>query len=402
MSRREVPFGHANYLVRESQVPLALAFSENVATCDACDDPGKAVMLYWLKKSSCFSRIQGEYTHTGIGVAENTKGQWFCTQIFATFKTKISKKDGILVMSRYVNNQRRKNNLPPLIITISPCSRLLQYRQSKSSNLSDLNTLVIKNSFENCVEANFIFEKVAKTDICPLEDFLKALQENKAHSKTILKDYTHVSFVFDSISEKDFGCALLFAKCNPSKVKIPHMYAPYPNGAKMLLLLNDYRSYKGIHPVIMSLQWCEISQMYCDKLHNEDIDLETRKVKQRIHKLFPMSRANVGIYLTPWTPDPLQEIFLMWISNLNTKLAILDPDFNVFGFGIAFEPEKYVYSTRVIGFRSLQEDKVTEEMFCMKNRFPYQLGNLTSDDDDDSTNCNVTSFVQLPNFPNLA
>lgn len=395
MSRRDVPVGHSNYQIRESQVPLALAFSENVASCDPCDDPGKTIMLTWLKKATSFSRIQGDYTHTGIGVAENANGNWFCTQIFATFKSKISRKDAILISGRFVNSFRRKNNLNPLIMTIPPASILLGLKKQKTTAMTQLSASSIKNLFEECVEADFIYESIPKTEIPPIEDFLKIIQDSKTYTKVILKEFTHVSFLYDSISEKEVGCALLLANCNFVKVKIPKNYLACPFACKILQYLNDYRKYKGLKPIIISLQWCEIAQRYCDKLVKKDTDMETRKISSKIHRMFPSSRVNVGVYLIPWTLDPIQEIFLMWVSHPITKQIVLDQEFNTLGFGLAAESNLFVYTTRIIGFKEVSADKLNDEYYATKGRKEFKLGNLTSDEDDEGYG---GSFVQMPNF----
>lgn len=382
MSNNSVPFSHMGYNTREVNAPLAIAFSENIATCEPNDDPGKTIFLSWLRKSSSFSRIQGEYTHTGIGVAENSNGLWFCTQIFATFKTKISKKEAILVISRFVNVFRRQNNIPPLNVSITAASKLMSLKLSNPIILTDLSTLIVRNVFDNCSEANYIFEKVKKSETSPVEDFIGILRENKVYLKYILKDYTHISFLFVPINENSIGCALLFGKCTTPRIKIPKMYMGFPNACKMLLLVNDYRSIKGMKPVLLSLQWCEIAQRYCDKLKREDIDMETRTMTKRIHKMFPGSKTNIGVYLTPWTQDPLQEIFLMWIANPSIKTHIISAEFNALGFGLAVESGKFIYSSRIVGFKELDESKKIDEAYCLTDRFTYSLNELSSDDDD--------------------
>ncbi|EAY10150.1 hypothetical protein TVAG_088650 [Trichomonas vaginalis G3] len=381
MSKNSIPFGHYGYNSREAMAPTTLAFSENVATCEPNDDPGKTIILSWLRKPSSFSRIQGEYTHTGIGVAENANGSWFCTQILATIKSKLSKKESLLAVTRYVNCYRRKNSVKPLIVSITAASKLMNLKLSNPSLFNDLSTLIIKNTFDNCQEANYIFEKVHKGETSPVDEFIRIIRESKMYPKLILRDYTHVSFLIDNINENTYGCILLLGKCITHHQKIPKMYMGYPNASKMLMILNDYRSIKGMKPILLSLQWCEVAQRYCDKLRKEDIDMETKTITQKIHKISPNSKPNVGVFLTPWSQDPLQEIFLMWISNPTIKEIIISSECNALGFGLSIEQYQSCYSARVIGYKEFNGEMKDEEAFCMGDRPTYALDELSSDDD---------------------
>ena len=382
MSTNKIKYGHDGFEQREAKAPLALAFTENIAFIPPSEDPGTSIVVSWIKHPSSFSRLQGEYTHTGFGIAEREDGWWYCTQILATFKTKLSKKDALIVVSRFVNRHRRKNNMRPLSISVTTASKLSKLAHEKNDALANLMPLSAKGYMENCYEAEIIVEKNSKSHVSPFEQNLKVVKENKIYCKNLLKDFTHMAFLFQSISENHYCGVLVLGKCTPINRKIPRIYIAYPQACQMLQLLNDYRTQKGEKPLVLSLQWCEVAQRHSNKMMIEKQEVETRSVSHFIRKMNPGSKTHVGVCVLNWSPDPLQEILLTWMSNQNIRSMILSSKFNTLGFGMSVLDQKSLYITRVVGYKDLSGKTISEEHYCQTEREPMSLDNLSSDDDE--------------------
>lgn len=85
MASGAVTFGHTGFSDRVAkikiQVPLTSA-AENVAYNQGYSDPATQAVQGWLKSSGHLANIRGNYTKTGIGVAVNSQGAYYFTQIF--------------------------------------------------------------------------------------------------------------------------------------------------------------------------------------------------------------------------------------------------------------------------------------------------------------------------------
>lgn len=86
MANRQVPFGHHGFEVRVEMISRSLtrtSAAENVAfnnrAYSACAQ--KAVQD-WIQSATHRNNIEGDYTLTGIGVATNSHGFYYFTQIF--------------------------------------------------------------------------------------------------------------------------------------------------------------------------------------------------------------------------------------------------------------------------------------------------------------------------------
>lgn len=84
MARGAIPFGHDGFAGRlqEAAVPCLIA-AENVAFNRGHADPVAAAVTGWLKSADHRANIEGRYDLTGIGVARDTAGIYYFTQIFA-------------------------------------------------------------------------------------------------------------------------------------------------------------------------------------------------------------------------------------------------------------------------------------------------------------------------------
>ncbi|MFM7448973.1 MAG: CAP domain-containing protein [Leptolyngbyaceae cyanobacterium] len=85
MANGQVAFGHAGFQERVkvigTQIPLRGA-AENVAYNKGAKDPAKQAVDGWLKSSGHRSNIEGDFNLTGVGVALNSKDEYYFTQIF--------------------------------------------------------------------------------------------------------------------------------------------------------------------------------------------------------------------------------------------------------------------------------------------------------------------------------
>ncbi|MEH2398424.1 CAP domain-containing protein [Nostoc sp.] len=83
MANGTVPFGHTGFSerVRAIGIPYRAA-GENVAYNQGYSDPATIAVQGWLKSPGHLANIKGNYDKTGIGVASNSKGAIYFTQIF--------------------------------------------------------------------------------------------------------------------------------------------------------------------------------------------------------------------------------------------------------------------------------------------------------------------------------
>lgn len=85
MAAGTVPFSHDGFSARVSQIRTQMPVSsaaENVAYNQGYADPATVAVQGWLKSSGHLSNIRGNYTKAGLGVAVNSRGEYYFTQIF--------------------------------------------------------------------------------------------------------------------------------------------------------------------------------------------------------------------------------------------------------------------------------------------------------------------------------
>jgi uncharacterized protein YkwD len=87
MANRKVPFSHQGFERRVSSIPLRFtSASENVAFNQGYNDPAKQAVIEWIESPGHLVNIKGYYNLTGIGVAINSEGEVYLTQIFVRMK----------------------------------------------------------------------------------------------------------------------------------------------------------------------------------------------------------------------------------------------------------------------------------------------------------------------------
>ncbi|MEH1864016.1 MAG: CAP domain-containing protein [Nostoc sp.] len=83
MASGKVPFGHTGFSERIKAIGIPYrAAGENVAYNQGYSDPATIAVQGWLKSPGHLANIKGNYDKTGIGVASNSKGAIYFTQIF--------------------------------------------------------------------------------------------------------------------------------------------------------------------------------------------------------------------------------------------------------------------------------------------------------------------------------
>lgn len=83
MASGKVAFSHDGFQARVTAIGIPYSgVAENVAYNQGTRDPATTAVQGWLKSSGHLTNIKGNYNLTGIGVASNSKGQIYFTQIF--------------------------------------------------------------------------------------------------------------------------------------------------------------------------------------------------------------------------------------------------------------------------------------------------------------------------------
>lgn len=83
MADKRVPFGHTGFAQRIQATGIAYrGAAENVAYNWGYQDPATQAVQGWRYSSGHWRNIIGNYNITGIGVARNSKGEVYFTQLF--------------------------------------------------------------------------------------------------------------------------------------------------------------------------------------------------------------------------------------------------------------------------------------------------------------------------------
>ncbi|HLO83923.1 MAG TPA: CAP domain-containing protein [Nostocaceae cyanobacterium] len=83
MARGKVPFSHQGFEQRVKALPLVYnSAAENVAFNQGYNNPANQAVVGWINSPGHLKNIQGQYNLTGVGVAINSKGEVYLTQIF--------------------------------------------------------------------------------------------------------------------------------------------------------------------------------------------------------------------------------------------------------------------------------------------------------------------------------
>lgn len=87
MANGNTPFGHQDFSNRVKSIGIAYSgAAENVAYNQGYKDPATQAVQGWLNSLGHKKNIEGNYSQTGIGVAANSKGEIYFTEIFINSK----------------------------------------------------------------------------------------------------------------------------------------------------------------------------------------------------------------------------------------------------------------------------------------------------------------------------
>ncbi|BBD59132.1 allergen V5/Tpx-1 family protein [Nostoc sp. HK-01] len=85
MAQGRVAFGHDGFGARIQAIAVTIPYSaaaENVAYNQGYRDPATQAVQGWLRSSGHLANIKGNYNLTGVGMAVNSRGAVYFTQIF--------------------------------------------------------------------------------------------------------------------------------------------------------------------------------------------------------------------------------------------------------------------------------------------------------------------------------
>lgn len=85
MANKVVPIGHDGFNQRASTLQAALKatlIGENVAVNKGHSDPVETAVNGWIKSPGHEANMVGDFTKTGMGVAVNSSGEYYFTQMF--------------------------------------------------------------------------------------------------------------------------------------------------------------------------------------------------------------------------------------------------------------------------------------------------------------------------------
>ena len=91
MAQGQLPFSHQGFENRIEAISLAIPYlsaAENVAYNQGYRDPVEKAVEGWIKSPGHHKNMIGNYNLTGIGIAKNSQGEYYFTQIFISNSAK--------------------------------------------------------------------------------------------------------------------------------------------------------------------------------------------------------------------------------------------------------------------------------------------------------------------------
>jgi uncharacterized protein YkwD len=85
MANGRVTFSHDGFQQRVAAIARTIPYNraaENVAYNQGYSDPVRQAVQGWLKSTGHRQNIEGSFNLTGIGIAQNAKGEYYFTQVF--------------------------------------------------------------------------------------------------------------------------------------------------------------------------------------------------------------------------------------------------------------------------------------------------------------------------------
>lgn len=388
MSKQEIPYGHHNFIEREAHVPVCVNYAENVCYLAESQNPYQDIVMKWVGRPSSFARIISSFTHTGIGIAENEEGGWYCTQIFATIRTKYSKKDMLLIIAKLAGRIRERNSQPALAVSPVATANLYVKCNEFPEAVLAMTPNAVKSMFPNCSESEFISESI---DIKEFPNYIlkftQLVEENSNYKRILRKKYTDIGFAAKKVTSSTTVCIIILGKCNHKYKKIPNIHMHYPAAYKCIQFINDYRIAHEAKPLQLSHQFSRIANHYAQQMMNRDTDFNFNSLAKKIMKHIKDSKVQCGVCITPMSMDPVPEIFLLWINTNKKSKLLIDAEF--FGFGMTAYKDQVCYAVRIIGSKpstSIPEPEEPPTDPKKKNNKEEQMPaylNLSSDGEDE-------------------
>lgn len=85
MAAKKIAFSHSGFEQRAKAIAQSIAYArvaENVAYNTGYQDPVRQAVQGWIKSSTHRKNLEGNFNLMGIGVAKNSAGEYYFTQIF--------------------------------------------------------------------------------------------------------------------------------------------------------------------------------------------------------------------------------------------------------------------------------------------------------------------------------
>lgn len=85
MASGRVPFSHQGFEGRVKAIAKSISYrraGENVAYNQGFSNPGQQAVEGWIESTGHRENMEGNFDITGMGVAKNTRGEYYFTQIF--------------------------------------------------------------------------------------------------------------------------------------------------------------------------------------------------------------------------------------------------------------------------------------------------------------------------------
>ena len=176
-----IPISEQNLEKRLEIIGLSTPYehgAENLATHQNDYDPVQATRKQWLNNPKTVKNVEGKYDETGIGIAQNSKGEYYFTQIFIKGKPDIigrspkvsnslepwKRSDDFLKqagengqflialeeeINRKVNQYRISKNLPPLTMN----AEISYVARQHSKDMANKTTTFSHDGFDNRADA---------------------------------------------------------------------------------------------------------------------------------------------------------------------------------------------------------------------------------------------------------
>lgn len=85
MASKQSPFSHQGFQQRVQAIAQSISYraaAENVAYNQGYQDPAKQSVQGWIKSTGHRQNIEGQFNLTGVGVAKNSRNEYYFTQVF--------------------------------------------------------------------------------------------------------------------------------------------------------------------------------------------------------------------------------------------------------------------------------------------------------------------------------